>query len=72
LCEFLETPEPGPGVSFPRVNDGKTLRRTLRRGMATAMLKALWVLLRFPVLLAGLWLLVRARRYTDFLGTYSQ
>lgn len=72
LCEFLETPDPGPGVSFPRVNDGKTLRRTLRRGMATTMLKALWVFLRFPVLLAGLWLLIRAGRYTDFLEIYSQ
>ena len=72
LCEFLGTPEPGPGVSFPRVNDGKTLRRTLRRGMATTMLKALLILLRFPVMLAGLWLLIRAGRYTDIWKTYKQ
>ncbi|KAK3395091.1 hypothetical protein B0H63DRAFT_427117 [Podospora didyma] len=60
LCEFLGTSEPSPGVSFPRVNDGKTLRRTLRLGMAVTLLKALWMLLRFPVMLAGLWLLIRA------------
>jgi len=60
LCEFLGAPEPGMGVPFPRVNDGKTLRRTLRLGMATTLLKALWMLLRFPVMLAALWLLIRA------------
>ncbi|KAK5658161.1 hypothetical protein OQA88_2134 [Cercophora sp. LCS_1] len=57
LCEFLGVPE--PAVSFPRVNDGPTLRRTLKRGMAVTLLKALWILLKFPVLLVGLWLLIR-------------
>lgn len=69
LCEFLGTPQPGPGVSFPRVNDGKTLRRSLRLGMATTVGKALWMLLRFPVMLAGLWLLIRAGRYSEFWKT---
>ncbi|KAK1827544.1 hypothetical protein QBC39DRAFT_175033 [Podospora conica] len=61
LCEFLRVPDPGPGVSFPRVNDGKTLRRSLRLVMATTVGKALWILLRFPVMLAGMWLLFRGR-----------
>ncbi|KAK0646804.1 hypothetical protein B0T16DRAFT_414279 [Cercophora newfieldiana] len=72
LCEFLGTPEPGPGVPFPRVNDGKSLRRTLRRGMATTMLKALWIVVRYPVMLGGLWFLVSAARGTNFWKTYRQ
>ncbi|KAK1758789.1 hypothetical protein QBC47DRAFT_370541, partial [Echria macrotheca] len=66
LCAFLGAPEPGPGVPFPRVNDGRSLRRTLRRGMAISLLKALWMILRFPVMLVGVWLLIRAGRALSF------
>lgn len=69
LCEFLGTTEPGPSVPFPRVNDGKTLRRSLRLGMATTLGNALWMLLRFPAMFAGLWLLIWAGRYSEFWKT---
>lgn len=73
LCEFLGVPEPGPGVPFPRVNDGPTLRRTLRRGMVRTMLKALWIVVRFPVMLAGLWFLVSVGKSgSDLWTTYKQ
>ncbi|KAK4447996.1 hypothetical protein QBC34DRAFT_122581 [Podospora aff. communis PSN243] len=72
LCEFLGVPEPGPGVPFPRVNDGPTLRRTLKRGMVMTLLKALWIVMRFPLLIAVVLLLIWAARGTELWKTIRQ
>lgn len=60
LCEFLGRPVPEPGLPFPRVNEGRSLRRMLRIAMVIILLRALLVFLRFPIMLAGLWFLARA------------
>ena len=58
LCEFLD--KPVPDVRFPKINEGRSLRLLLRIGMAITVLRALWTVLRYPVVLAVLWSLARA------------
>ena len=48
--------------AFPRINEGKSLRRMLRVIMAITLLRALWVIMRFPIMLVGFWALARAGR----------
>jgi hypothetical protein len=57
LCEFLGKPVPdGP---FPRVNDGKSLRVLLRTGMAITVAKAMWAVLRYPIMAVVMWYLTK-------------
>jgi len=60
LCEFVGRPV--PETPFPRINEGKSLRRMLRVIMAITLLRALWVIMRFPIMLVGFWALARAGR----------
>jgi len=58
LCDFLG--KPVPDIPFPKVNEGKGLRLLLRIGMAFTTLHALWVVFRYPIIVAMVWLLAKA------------
>lgn len=65
LCEFLGKPVPDHDVPFPKVNEGKKLRRRLRIGMVIVCSRALWNVCKYPTVLAAAWVLVKRFRVVE-------